>query len=73
MKAVAALPRYWPLLFPLTFLVHIAEEYRFGFYLWARVLGMRMDGPRFMQINAVAWAAMAPSVCWLRRRRAPGD
>ena len=46
-------------MFPLTFLAHIAEEYWFGFYHWARVLGMRMDGPRFLQINAVAWAVMA--------------
>ena len=53
-------PRWWPLLFPLTFLVHIAEEYWCGggFYNWARVLGMKMDGTRFLQINAVAWTAM---------------
>jgi Protein of unknown function with HXXEE motif len=54
------LPRYWPLLFPLTYLVHIAEEYWCGggFYNWARVLGMQMDGTRFLRINAVAWTVM---------------
>lgn len=61
MKSVLTFPRYWPLLFPLTFLVHIAEEYWCGggFYNWSRVLGMQMDGPRFLQINAVAWMVMA--------------
>ncbi|HMV50274.1 MAG TPA: HXXEE domain-containing protein [Blastocatellia bacterium] len=60
MKSVAVLPRSWPLLFPLTFLVHIAEEYWCGggFYNWARVLGMKMDGTRFLQINAIAWTVM---------------
>jgi hypothetical protein len=60
MKSVAALPRFWPLLFPLTYLVHVAEEYWCGggFYNWARVLGMQMDGTRFLQINAVAWTGM---------------
>ncbi len=55
------LPRLWPLLFPLTYLVHIAEEYWCGggFYNWARVLGMHMNGGRFLQINAVAWSVMA--------------
>ncbi len=60
MNPQAALPRSWPLLFPLTFLVHIAEEYWCGggFYNWARVLGMKMDGTRFLQINAAAWMMM---------------
>ncbi len=55
------LPRLWPLLFPLTYLVHIAEEYWCGggFYRWAQVVGMQMSGPRFLQINAFAWTVMA--------------
>ncbi len=55
------LPRLWPLLFPLTYLVHIAEEYWCGggFYNWARVLGMQNNGARFLQINAAAWTVMA--------------
>jgi len=60
MEAVPNLPRFWPLLFPLTYLVHIAEEYWCGggFHNWSRVLGMQLDGMRFLQINAVAWTTM---------------
>jgi len=60
MKSILSFPRYWPLLFPLTFLVHIAEEYWCGggFYNWSKVLGMQMDGPRFLALNASAWSVM---------------
>lgn len=57
-------PRLWPLLFPATYLVHIAEEYWCGggFYNWAKVLGMEISPTRFLAINALAWTIMA-SVC----------
>ena len=60
MKNVA-LPRLWPLLFPLTYLLHIAEEYYCGerFYNWAsRLSGIRMTEQAFLQLNAIFWCAM---------------
>jgi hypothetical protein len=53
------LPRAWPLLFPLTFLVHIVEEYAGGFASWsARFLGFRLSVPAFLAINEYAWVGM---------------
>jgi hypothetical protein len=54
------LPRAWPLLFPLTYLVHIVEEYLGGFPAWSsRYLGFRMSVPAFLAINEFAWLGMA--------------
>lgn len=53
------LPRYWPLLFPLTYLVHLTEEYWGGFPLWsARYLGFRLTSEGFLQLNLIAWGIM---------------
>ena len=59
-QPVSKLPRWWPLLFPLTYLAHIAEEYWCGggFYNWARVFGMNLSALRFLQLNALAWTVM---------------
>ena len=55
----AAIPRYWPLLFPLTFLAHVGEEYVGGFPAWSSaVLGFRLTPTTFLQFNAVAWIGM---------------
>jgi len=52
-------PRAWPLLFPLTYLVHIAEEFVGGFPAWAAVhLGFRLDRAAFLAINEFAWIGM---------------
>jgi hypothetical protein len=52
-------PRAWPLLFPLTFLVHILEEYFGGFPAWsAQHLGFRLNAQGFLAINEFAWAGM---------------
>ena len=74
MKTDLNLPRYWPLLFPLTYLVHIAEEYWCGggFYNWSRVLGMQLTQSRFLELNAFAWTVMLllclPAVIAIRMR-----
>ena len=57
----AALPRLWPLLFPLTYLLHIAEENYCGerFYNWAsRLSGIHLTEQAFLQLNAIAWIVM---------------
>jgi len=56
---VTVFPRYWPILFPLTYLVHIAEEYYGGFPNWsARFLGFHLTPDGFLQLNIVAWIIM---------------
>jgi uncharacterized protein with HXXEE motif len=53
------LPRAWPLLFPATFLAHIAEEYYGGFPAWsAQWLGFALAPAGFLELNAYAWAGM---------------
>lgn len=52
-------PRAWPLLFPLTYLVHIVEESVGGFPAWAaRYLGFRLSAPAYFAINEFAWVGM---------------
>jgi Protein of unknown function with HXXEE motif len=49
----------WPLLFPVTYLVHFAEETWGGFVPWsARYLGFHLTVERFLGLNAVAWVGM---------------
>jgi len=58
---VSVAARYWPLLFPATYLIHIAEEYWAGegFYNWiSRVAGGNLTAERFLALNAVAWVVM---------------
>ena len=55
------LPRVWPLLFPLTYLAHVAEEYWCGggFYNWlSRFAGVGLTRELFLELNAIAWAVM---------------
>ncbi len=53
------LPRFWPLLFPLTFAAHITEEYAGGFPVWAaRWLGFHLSTSGFLELNATAWVLM---------------
>jgi hypothetical protein len=52
-------PRWWPLLFPPTYAVHIAEEYVGGFPAWsASHLGFQLTTAGFLAINEYAWAGM---------------
>ena len=52
-------PRWWPLLFPLTYAIHITEEYLGGFPDWAAShLGFRLTMPGFLAINEYAWTGM---------------
>jgi hypothetical protein len=72
---MAPLPRAWPLLFPLTYLFHIAEEYWCGerFFNWAsRLSGIDLTEQAFLGINAAAWSAMLLATLpalWLGRMR----
>ena len=71
------LPKFWPLLFPLTYLIHIAEEYYGGggFPVWsARYLDFQLTPERFLALNGVGWIAMVvasliavwrPSARWM--------
>lgn len=64
----------WVWLFPATYVLHIVEEYRGGFYVWlSRVAGVDLSREDFLAINAaalvvmtggiaLAWAGVAP---WL--------
>lgn len=52
-------PRWWPLLFPLTFAIHIVEEYGGGFPAWSAIhLGFRLTTAGFLAINEYAWTGM---------------
>lgn len=69
--------RLWPLLLPLAYLAHLAEEWwgGEGFPLWAsRFSGRTLTDERFLLINGVAWPLMLagcllavqfPSLLWL--------
>ena len=57
---VATTPRrHWPLAFPTTYLVHIAEEWWGGFLAWsARFLGFQLTPAQYWRLNGIAWVAM---------------
>jgi hypothetical protein len=60
-ETVGTLPRFWPLLFPATYLLHIAEEYWCGerFFNWAsRIAGINLTEQAFLEINAAALTIM---------------
>lgn len=62
----------WAWLFPLTYLVHIAEEYwgGVGFYRWiGRVVGAELRAQTFLNLNAIFWVVMTAAVAsalWTR-------
>lgn len=49
---------YWPLLFPLTYLIHILEEYYGGFPAWASHHLFNLTTREFLELNTVAWIFM---------------
>jgi hypothetical protein len=54
-----SLGRFWPLVFPACYLVHLAEEYwgGEGFATWAsRLVGADLTVDRFIIINVVGWS-----------------
>ncbi len=60
----------WIWLFPLTYLIHAAEEYLCGegFYRWsARIFGKGMTPAQFISINSVAWLLMVCTVIVFRK------
>ena len=69
-------PRLWPLLLPLSYLIHLAEEQwgGGGFAAWASsALSAPLTESRFLVINAVAWplvlvvcgiAIIRPALSW---------
>ena len=71
------LPGYWPLLFPLTYVIHIAEEYYGGqgFSEWSRqYLAFQLGEQRFLALNGLGWFGMGvasmiavwnPSARWI--------
>jgi hypothetical protein len=51
--------RFWPLLFPVTYLAHIAEEYFGGFPVWAsHFLRFHLRVEDFLLLNTIAWLLM---------------
>ncbi len=55
----------WVWLFPLTYLVHIAEEFwgGVGFYRWiARIAGAELSAQTFLNLNAAFWIVMTALV-----------
>jgi len=60
-ETARSLPRMWPLLFPLTYILHVAEEMWCGegFPAWAsRLSGVQLTPQRFLTLNAVALVVM---------------
>lgn len=60
----------WIWLFPLTYLLHAAEEYwgGEGFYRWAgRIIGRGMTPEQFLTINGLGWLLMTGSVLIFRK------
>ena len=52
-----------PWLLPVTYLVHLAEEYGLGFPAWvARVTGVRLSTERFLELNAFFFTVMVITV-----------
>ena len=57
----------WAWLFPLTYLVHIAEEYWGGFPKWvARFWGVESSNENFLIWNGAAWLVMTSCVALVR-------
>ncbi len=55
----------WLWLFPITYLVHIAEEYwgGEGFYRWiSRLSGAELTAERFISLNTTFWVIMATGI-----------
>lgn len=53
----------WAWLFPLCYLIHIAEEYCGGFPLWiARFWGVQSSNSNFLSWNGGAWLMMSVGV-----------
>ncbi|MDT4896162.1 MAG: hypothetical protein QOH25_1239 [Acidobacteriota bacterium] len=53
----------WAWLFPVSYLVHIAEEYWGGFPAWiARFWGVESSSSNFLSWNGVAWVMMTVGV-----------
>jgi len=51
--------RWWPLVLPLCFLLHLGEEVAGGFTTWASALvGAELTLARFATINVVGWSAL---------------
>jgi hypothetical protein len=64
--------RSWAWLFPATYLLHIAEEYWGGFYVWlSRVAGVDLSREDFLLINAVALVVMTSAMAVTASGRAP--
>ena len=67
--------RWWPLLLPLSYLLHVGEEWFGGFDVWSeRALGMPIGADRFILLNGIVWPLVAiltvvavrrPSWSWL--------
>lgn len=65
MQKQTAFIGHWAWLFPLTYLVHIAEEYwcGAGFYRWiGRVVGAELSAQTFLNLNAIFWVVMTAAV-----------
>jgi len=61
--------RGWAWLFPLTYLVHIAEEHWGGYsaYLW-RVQGIVLTPTRFLILNGIGWLLFVAGILLAQRR-----
>lgn len=52
--------RWWPLLLPLGFLLHIGEEWWGEFAVWTEdALGMPVSTTRFIVLNSIVWPLFA--------------
>jgi hypothetical protein len=60
----------WCWLLPLTYLIHIAEEYGGGFPAWVSAFsGASLTPHKFLVLNAVAWGLMVAGVTIAYRTR----
>ena len=61
----------WCLLFPVSYIVHIAEEFWGGFPEWvAEFSGFAASTKGFLAANVILWLAMAVAVVWVLRSAA---
>jgi hypothetical protein len=59
LASAPAARRWWPLLLPLGFLLHIGEEWWGGFEDWMAAVEMPVSTTRFIVLNSIVWPLFA--------------
>jgi hypothetical protein len=59
LASAPAARRWWPLLLPVGFLLHIGEEWWGGFEDWMAAVEMPVSTTRFIVLNSIVWPLFA--------------